>query len=412
MVAPWAKGSQMSPVRDLAPPVVPPIKKTQLLQILSVDKLDQEKMFSVTLAINLCIDDVCEEVIVIDKLKVPIPLCNTDISSIQLPGDGSIAGFATELGSKIGNSAVDLVIEKLGLGDYVSKQDCREGALVGKGNSCPSISLPIPADLLSCHPTLYCTGIACCAAVDIKVTQLFLQTWLAVDPCDFELSVGLGSWMYNKTLLDLDWGIERELVIVDALKIKYKIDKLDAQKSFQIDLSVIVCIDGTCEMIPVVSQLLVPIPFCNTNGTLSLPGGSINGYLTHLAGDVTDTAIDLVLNTLGIKEFVSDQACTVPTSASGQGCTQISVPPLLPQGVSCSVDNSCHGFQCCADIDLKITRRSLDVYLQVDPCNFVLSVGFGEWSLNVSLFTYTWGTIETQSLGNAIDIRYECEKQL
>ena len=84
---------------------------------------------------------------------------------------------------------------------------------------CPSISLPAPTDLLTCHSTQYC-GIECCASIDIKVTRLFLKTWLVVDPCNnFELSVGLGNWMFNKTLLDLDWGVRKELTIADALKI-------------------------------------------------------------------------------------------------------------------------------------------------------------------------------------------------
>ena len=78
-------------------------------------------------------------------------------------------------------------------------------------------------------------------------------------------------------------------------------DKVDEQRSFSYHLAVDVCIDDSCESISILSQWLVPIPFCNTNGTLALPGGSIDGYLSHLNGIVTEEAISLVLHTLGIK---------------------------------------------------------------------------------------------------------------
>ena len=83
---------------------------------------------------------------------------------------------------------------------------------------------------------------------------------------------------------------------------RFTVDKLTAQKEFLIDLSVSLCIDGTCAPINLLQGALVPIPICNPNATLSLPGdGSIAGYLDTLAGEVTDVAVDLVLDSLGLK---------------------------------------------------------------------------------------------------------------
>ncbi len=57
------------------------------------------------------------------------------------------------------------------------------------------------------------------------------------------------------------------------------------------------------------------------------------------------------------------------------------------------------------DLNFKIIQPSVHVYLEFDYCNYIISVGFGEWLLNRSLFTYTWGTEETHTLGNAIALR-------
>ena len=87
-------------------------------------------------------------------------------------------------------------------------------------------------------------------------------------------------------------------------------------------------------------------------------------------------------------------------------CTSISVPDGLPDALHCAINSRCLGFQCCADVDFKVTKRSLQVYLNVDPCNFVIFIGFGEWFLDISIFTYEWGKQETYTLGTAIEIRY------
>ena len=93
----------------------------------SVDKLDLEKSFSVSLAIELCIDDACETVRVFEDFKVPIPFCNSNFTSFQLPGDGTIQGFVQELGENIGGAAVNVVVEKLGIA--VSSFSCYHSIL-------------------------------------------------------------------------------------------------------------------------------------------------------------------------------------------------------------------------------------------------------------------------------------------
>ncbi len=72
-------------------------------------------MFSVTLDVELCIDNTCTTTSILDHVWVPIPICNTNAVTFTLPGDGTVAGFIRELGGRIGDSAIDLVLEKNGL---------------------------------------------------------------------------------------------------------------------------------------------------------------------------------------------------------------------------------------------------------------------------------------------------------
>ena len=81
----------------------------------SIDKLGDEKVFSLSLSMTICIDKTCDEEPLLQNFKVPIPLCNTNFTSFRLPGDGTIQGFVKELGGKVASSAVDVVINRLGL---------------------------------------------------------------------------------------------------------------------------------------------------------------------------------------------------------------------------------------------------------------------------------------------------------
>ena len=83
---------------------------------------------------------------------------------------------------------------------------------------------------------------------------------------------------------------------------RFNVDKLTEQKEFLIDLAVTLCIDGTCRPINLLQGAHVPIPICNPNATFTLPGdGTIAGYLADLTGEITDAAVDLVLDYLGLK---------------------------------------------------------------------------------------------------------------
>ena len=56
-------------------------------------------------------------------------------------------------------------------------------------------------------------------------------------------------------------------------------------------------------------------------------------------------------------------------------------------------------------MDLRVTKRNVMVLISLDFCDFQISVGFGEWFLHLSLFTYDWGREEIHSFGEAIELR-------
>ena len=56
-------------------------------------------------------------------------------------------------------------------------------------------------------------------------------------------------------------------------------------------------------------------------------------------------------------------------------------------------------------MDFGVTQRNVMVFTTLDTCNFQISAGFGEWFMDLSLFTYDWGREEIRSLGDAVELR-------
>ena len=106
----------------------------------------------------------------------------------------------------------------------------------------------------------------------------------------------------------------------------------------------------------------------------------------------SDSALNVNLILMQFDDFVVADCLLVPE-------------PTTPSNQSCIITNNCLGFRCCLDIDLKIAKKSVEVFLLVDLCNFDISIGFGKWYRNISMFAYHWGTEEIHSLGNAIRLR-------
>ena len=80
--------------------------------------------------------------------------------------------------------------------------------------------------------------------------------------------------------------------------------------------------------------------------------------------------------------------------------------PALANIIQCSTDEHCLGIQCCVTLNFIITTLMLDARIKVDPCNFQLYVNFENWERNFTLFSYTWGKVEREMIGDDVTLRW------
>ncbi|XP_022105071.1 uncharacterized protein LOC110987006 [Acanthaster planci] len=365
----------------------------------SIDMLTTEKVFSVSLNIMLCIDDACTTTPVLDQVWVPIPVCNTNATSFALPGDGTVGGFIRQLGGRIGNSAIDLVLEKLNLSQYLQSTPCDTGMPGTLRSGCPAVDITQLPDSLTCTVTDSCLGIQCCLEMDLKITTRSINAWLILDPCNFTVSVGFEKWERSVTLFHYPMGDVMEEVVNDVLRMSWRVAKITEEKQLEVDLSLVLCIDGACDTLTVLSASHLPIPLCNTPDPFTLPGdGTVAGFMTYLGGNIGQFAIDAALRHLNLASFLTGKACSYHRQ---DVCARFSSVPS-----NCSlIGETCTELQCCLDLDLKIADISATAWFKFDPCDFTFTLGLEKWSFQGSVFSYHWGKEMTVPIAPGMNFR-------
>ena len=80
----------------------------------SISKDDEKNLFKFNLDLLLVVDEFEEDFEIFADAVMPVSPCNSNQDYV-LPGDGTITGFVDAIGPTIGNTAVELVLTKLGV---------------------------------------------------------------------------------------------------------------------------------------------------------------------------------------------------------------------------------------------------------------------------------------------------------
>ena len=67
-----------------------------------------------------------------------------------------------------------------------------------------SVSLPKVEGQLSCHLSSECTNMECCTDVDF-IPRSF-RFYLYIDPCKYQITVGIEKFHRNISLIGYEWG--------------------------------------------------------------------------------------------------------------------------------------------------------------------------------------------------------------
>ncbi|XP_063420822.1 uncharacterized protein LOC134706043 [Mytilus trossulus] len=394
----------------------------------SVHDLQGEQKYLVNMKLSVCLESsgAClMSTSILENIKLPKLACNWLDMGFKIP-DFSLTKFKTD-NSVIGNVKglmLMKLMEELGISTYLHEEQCSRNlppyisSTNGWTNNCSFASMPSLPPLsgpATCQLMDTCTGIQCC--IDVEQLSRSFSAYLNLEACSYSLEIGIEDLSYKKSLLDFDFDQKQRFSLLNVIQIDYSIDDMKSQDVFLINLDMSVCFESqsSCEFtISIFKNVFLPKPLCNWQDSSFSAGFSWKNWTKSLefnSESVSDYAIDLLFEKLGIAKFLSESKCNrevSPYSPSTDGwnttCDRLIDLQTLTGPLTCHIPDICTGVECCIDVDPM--RRSFHMFIFIDACSNRLRIGIEKYEINISLFDYEFGIVEQFKLSSMFIIDY------
>ncbi|CAH1250560.1 FAT1 [Branchiostoma lanceolatum] len=370
---------------------------------------DEGTHYRVSYFIAQCLDDRCDNGWdVLDSALINKRGCNDSCTDLQLPGDGSISGFATNLAGVDNDYALQAVYCKLGIEDYWNAE---QSSLQPTGVSPAECSASFPdVPGYKCVIMEGCLGFTCTVDVDFKVRTWPVKMGISYDPATYRVNATFGNMAFEYDPFMYPWGQEEEQTLGDIFTFKYKVDYPAGGdcRAMKLKMELDVMIDGAREPnMPLSLELTAADPF--DTSPYILPGdGTVETFLNITGQDGNNLVQHAVYRSMGISDMFCADTCThTVQSAIPDSCVEQDWDlPSEMDNVTCSYTDQCHGVECCVTVDFEGTERSFQTWFHVDSNVYEISVGLGSHEFKSSVFTFPFGTVQQETIGDVFTLRY------
>ncbi|XP_071150838.1 uncharacterized protein [Mytilus edulis] len=366
------------------------------------------KKFIVYLSAKACFEKRCvPDVKIFDGTEIPQPICDlyADYSFKEFSLSEWADRVGTDIKSQLKTEFRTLLLEQLGLDVMLKNPSCNRSddmyspAVNGWNNECPAMS---PSDLsgpVSCYIPDYCTGIDCC--LDFDYLDLHLNFYLYIDTCNYVIRGGIEKFTFEYQLLDYQWGEVKEEKLVEIIRIKYKIERLEEQKKLIIDAELKICLEkeDCSTTVKLFDQQLVSQPLCDMEMTGQLLDISFTDWVKktgeNIGNTLTSAVANKLLDELGLTKFMNSVPCDryagiFADSENGWNSKDcplaVNLPPI-ETSMTCYIPSYCTGINCCIEVDQ--IGKTFNVYALLDGCNWRLTLGIERRKIDISLLDYS-----------------------
>ncbi|XP_067658325.1 uncharacterized protein [Haliotis asinina] len=379
--------------------------------------------------IKVCFEeDKClYEANILSATELPPPTCTAmDTSKLSLTEWAGKRGI--DLSGGLQPAEADLLLEQLSIKDKMLDPSCDRNGLKYKpagpnqwkndcakpeySSSLSKLSLPV-----NCHLDTDCKAVECC--LESKTLGKTIQVSFNIDMCNHYIEGSIEQFMFKVNMPDYRWGERKEMTFngVHIAKMKFRIERLQSQDVFAVDLTASMCFEkDSCEMDALIlDKAFLPIPSCPTKQGYHDKEFSVKQWVADKGGTMNAQLSADILNELDITRFLQTGQCqsySQPFKGAKDGwkkdCPR-SVPlNSLPQTATCHLSDTCTGVSCC--LEASEVKRNFKIFLTIDACSNSMEVGIEKLMFSYSLFDYDWGKTEVIDLHGLIKVEFSVKK--
>ncbi|VDI11129.1 Hypothetical predicted protein, partial [Mytilus galloprovincialis] len=333
-----------------------------------------------------------------------------------------------EIGQSLTTALGNELLNSFGLTNYMNDEQCNrfEGVYAGAVNGwnlqdCPvNMTLPRIHSSITCHLSELCTGIKCCIEVG-KIKKTF-NVFIILDYCLMQLSVGIERKSFEISLLQYKWGQKESITLVNVIRLGFSVYDLAGENMFLLSLNISVCleVEGSCLIhIPIFKNTKLPKYQCDWSKNRNSKGFSLEKFKLEndMSGSVKGLVLTRLLEELGIAKYLNEEQCNRLTSpfllANSIGwndeCKRLqrNTLPKLRGPISCYLNEACTHVDCC--IFVAQINRTISLFLDIDSCNYQMSVGIETLVFRQSLLQYEFGKTDMFRMGDVVVLKYSIE---
>ncbi|XP_071123204.1 uncharacterized protein [Mytilus edulis] len=406
--------------------------KCNLFERYKIELLSDQRLIILDFQFNICLErNICDPVVYVFKSQVlPIPLC---VMNMEFKTENvSLVSWMRDKGFKLGQSLTTALgnelLDSLGLTNFMNAKQCNrfEGIYARSVNGwnykdCPVImSLPRIHSSITCHVSELCTGMTCCIEVG-KIKKTF-TAFIMLDYCHMELSIGIERKVFEMSLRQYKWGQKEMFTLMNVIRLEFNVYDLVGENVYLLNMNISVCleVEGPCLIhIPILKNTKLPKHHCNWSKDLNTKGFSLKQFKSgkNIGSAVNNLDLKRLIEELGIAKHLKDEQCnhltgpfvSVNSSGWNNECKQLQSNTLttIRGPVSCHITELCTRVECC--VEVVPINRTVFMFLDVDTCNYQMSVGIENLVFNISLLHYEFGNADILRMGEVATLEYSID---
>ncbi|KAK3101936.1 hypothetical protein FSP39_007496 [Pinctada imbricata] len=379
----------------------------------TIHEMYGQKYYRVDMTTSVCFNasQSCDIVVpIFQNTLLPKSICSYD-TDFYIPNfslDSWLLNEGLPL-APVSGSSQKLLMSQLGVAPYLEDTECSFSSPQYDNNPngwVKDCSLTVNDAALQLSDTSViranlgpsCTSVNMCIKGD-KFGRNF-HGYVEVDPCSYQLRVGIEEFFYNRTLEGYSWG-------------DYTILDLQLEDGYLVSINVSVCEDSSCSsQYVMLDSMLLPKVQCSYNQPFVDSNFLLSTWMSarQLSAPLNQPDTVELLRDLHVGRYMLSSECSKTTTGSiyagssnnfNSLCTSIAASDISPNTLSgsetvCHIDSTCTKVSCCSEVSN--INRNIEVTMDLNNCEQNMKITLERYTVNVDLRNYAWSIYNIQEL--------------